>query len=75
MSRSYKKSPFFGWTGAPSEKESKRRANRKYRKQVKNKLHRQIEPLPLLRELSNVWAFDKDGKYYHKKATAKDMRK
>ena len=31
--------------------------------------------LPLLREISNVWGFNKDGKVYLKKPSGKDLRK
>ena len=33
------------------------------------------EVMPLLREVSNVWCFDKDGKAYWRDASEKDLRK
>ena len=63
MSRSRKKTPVAGLTAAESEKQDKRRANRRLRRQVRAILP--VEPdavLPALREVSCVWAFDKDGK-------------
>jgi hypothetical protein len=31
--------------------------------------------LPVTKELSNVWSFDKDGKQFLKQPTKKDLRK
>jgi hypothetical protein len=75
MSRSRKKSKIYWFTTATSEKEDKRRANRKLRRVVKkqNKLDEALQPK--LREVSNVWAFDKDGKRYDKSMTNRDLRK
>ena len=64
MSRSKKRAPVCGMTGARSEKQDKRLYNRRYRRVCKQAL--QVDParelLPLLREHSNVGAMDKDGK-------------
>lgn len=60
MSRSRKKTPIAGMTNARSEKQDKRNANRKLRR----KTRADPEHAPLLREVSNVWTFDKDGKIY-----------
>lgn len=57
MSRSYRKRPFSGITTAETEKDDKRRANRKLRRKVKR------GDLDLtIRDVSNIWSFDKDGK-------------
>ncbi len=47
-------------TRARTEKQDKRKANRKLRRKTR------VDPenAPLLREVSDVWSFDKDGKKY-----------
>ncbi len=75
MSRSRRKTKIYGITTADSEKEDKRKANRKLRRLSKEKLKGNAETLPLLREVSNVWDFAKDGKKYDPKITDKLMRK
>jgi len=59
MSRSRKKTPAGGMTNARSEKDDKRRANRKLRRKT-----RAGDPAnaPAIREVSDVWVFQKDGK-------------
>lgn len=47
-----------------SEKQDKRFANRKFRRYVKQVIFEEV--LPLLREVSNIWTFGKDGKQYVK---------
>lgn len=71
MSRSFQKTPITGYTTARSEKDDKRRANRRHRTAVKRILRTELEPetLPLLREVSNVYTFAKDGKQYWTKDT------
>lgn len=71
MARSHRKTPCFSTTFAETEKEDKRFANRKLRRAVKVELDKvdsaeQAEDLvlPELREVSDVWLFDKDGKRY-----------
>ena len=65
MSRSKRKTSIHGITMAESEKTDKLAANRKYRRTLKQKLEAEPEaPLPVVRELSNVWSFAKDGKQY-----------
>lgn len=65
MSRSFRRSPFMGCTGARSEKEDKRHYNRAIRHKVRQLLHTGEEDIfPLLREMSNVWSMDKDGKFF-----------
>ncbi|MEL7363701.1 MAG: hypothetical protein AAFN13_16615 [Bacteroidota bacterium] len=79
MSRSRKKTPISGITTATSEKYDKRLANRRLRRRVRQHLatgHIDSADLPLLREVSNVWAMDKDGKLYFDPAThPKRLRK
>ena len=63
MARSYRKSPYIGVTMAESEKKDKQIANRRLRHLVKQTLRRNpYALLPLLREISNVWMMDKDGR-------------
>ncbi len=68
MSRSYKKSPFIANTTASSDKECKSKANRKYRRVNKNIIHnfkkdnKEYPNCVLLREVSNIWNMNKDGK-------------
>jgi hypothetical protein len=66
MSRSVKKNPFTGHTTSGSEKQDKRHANRKYRRRIKVLLPTTTEETIFLevRETSNVYTFDKDGKQY-----------
>jgi len=76
MSRSKRRTPIFGHGGG-SEKWDKREANRKLRRKSKSLLKSINENviMPLMREVSNVWSMNKDGKSYFNKATEKDMRK
>lgn len=70
MARSYRQTPVSGVTTAQSEKEDKRHANRVLRRKVRQgRIHL------TLREVSNVWSFDKDGKTYQPYAPLKAMRK
>ena len=76
MSRSKKKTKIRGITSSPSEKEEKQVANRKFRRKNKVKTKEVDEDnYPKLREVSDVWAFSKDGKLYDEEMTEKDMRK
>jgi hypothetical protein len=66
MSRSYRKHDIHGIAGH-SEKKDKRQANRVLRHHIKRLLHADPEtesPLPVMREVSNVWNMGKDGKRY-----------
>lgn len=75
MSRSYLKTPIIGNTTAKSEKLDKRKANRSYRKLVRMRLiEGNFNPLHI-RECSNVWSFDKDGKRYCKDLPLAELRK
>jgi len=75
MSRSKRKTKIRGITTAQSEKENKQEANRKFRRIVKQKVFLGKTELPRLRETSNVWGFDKDGKIYNHEMTEKELRK
>lgn len=77
MSRSRKKTPIQGVTGARSEKTDKRKANRALRKRVRGALQTdpELEVAPKLRELSSVWDMAKDGKRFLKLPRPKDLRK
>ncbi|MBV8326065.1 hypothetical protein [Chryseobacterium sp.] len=66
MSRSRRKTPITGVTTADTEKENKRKANRKLRRLNRIKIHKGDFNLFQVREISNVWEFDKDGKHYLK---------
>jgi len=61
MSRSLRKTACGGFTKSMSEKYDKQLANRRYRATVKEAIHHNRE-MPKVRELSNVWDFNKDGK-------------
>lgn len=63
MSKSFRHVPIHGiCTG--SDQRDKRRANRRLRTRVKVQLHHDAEVLSVLREVSDVWTFNKDGKSY-----------
>ena len=69
MSRSRKKTPIAGITTVASDKEWKRRANRRHRRIV-NMVDSQAASghevvYPLLREVADVWDGEKDGKRYY----------
>jgi len=75
MSRSRIKSKIHGITTAKSEKQDKRIANRRLRRAVKQKPKTDDTIFPIMREISDVWSFEKDGKTYYEGMTAKEMRK
>ncbi len=62
MSRSFRHVPIAAITKAESDKKDKARARRAWRRSVKQ--GRDV----LLREISDVWDFCKDGKRYHRDA-------
>jgi len=62
MSRSFKKTPIQAIAG-DSDKRGKRAANRKLRRVSKQAISSGKQP-PELREVSDVWDMDKDGKSY-----------
>lgn len=75
MSNSRKKTPKRGVTSSTTEKDNKRQANRKLRRIHRQQVQKGDTNFVLLREISNVWAFDKDGKIYLKNPTRKEIRK
>ena len=75
MSRSKKKTPKTGITKAETEKGDKRNANRKFRRKTKVLVKKGDDQFVDLKEVSNVWSFDKDGKQFLKNPTKKDLRK
>lgn len=66
MSRSYIKRTYHGITTADSEKQDKRLANRRLRRYVNQLLTNNQDPdiLPVIKEVSNRWSMDKDGRIY-----------
>lgn len=75
MSRSKKKTPIVGITTAETEKKNKLEANRKLRRLNRIKIRKGDFEFFQLREISNVWGFDKDGKRYLKRPDRKDLMK
>ena len=68
MSRSRRKTPITGWCNG-SDKDDKRRANRRLRKRINERLRKERvlssdKPFPEQKETSNVWEFNKDGKMW-----------
>ena len=65
MSRSRRKHPFCGILKADSEKQDKRAYNRRFRHAAEQALKTDPtgESLPILREHSDPWDMDKDGKF------------
>lgn len=62
MSRSVGHTPIGGHCKCRSEKDEKRAANRKLRRIVRMSVRSGLDPLPVIREVSNVWTWGKDGK-------------
>lgn len=78
MSNSRKKTSIAGITNSKSEKQDKRIYNRRYRHACKQFLHinHEQEPIPHLKEYSNPWSMDKDGKkWFDANEYPKRMRK
>ena len=75
MSRSWIKNKIVGYTKKESEKRDKTIANKRYRRLVKVRIAKRSELLPLIREISNIYQFDKDGKHYYAGMTKIEMRK
>jgi hypothetical protein len=78
MTRSRKKTPITGVNSARSEKSDKLAAHRRERRTVRTRLKAEpdADKLPDRREVSNVWAYAKDGKIYKKSwLRPKDLRK
>lgn len=78
MSKSRRKTPKFGHCGG-SEKMDKRFANRRLRKLVRKglRLSQQLDQFisPLIEDVSNVWNFQKDGKFYWPDCPPEFLRK
>lgn len=78
MSRSRRKTPITGITTSESEKQDKQFANRKDRR-VNGSILRATHDdtkIKIKREISNLWAMDKDGKYpFDPKESPELMRK
>ena len=64
MARSKRHTPIASITTARSEKADKRFANRKLRVAVRKAMRDDNEIMPELREVSNIYAFAKDGKVW-----------
>ena len=75
MSRSFIKNKIVGYTKKETEKRDKTIANKRYRRLVKVRIAKRSEVLPLIREVSNIYQFDKDGKHYYAGMTKLEMRK
>jgi len=75
MSRSYKRNRHTGWSEAASEKSDKRRWHGQFRRAVRNAIASETEVMPLEKEISNLWAFAKDGKAYYGSLDDESIRK
>jgi len=75
MSRSFRKNSIIGITTCESEKQAKKIANRRFRRITNIRIQIRKFDFPLIREISNIWNFGKDGKQYLKKIDEKEMRK
>ena len=78
MSNSYRKTSITGICCADSEKQDKRKANRKLRRNTKQRLMLSDAEnyLPQIRDVSNIWCMSKDGKmYFNSKKHPNLMRK
>ena len=75
MSRSKRKTPILPNCQASSEKSEKRKANRKLRRIVKQKLAVPDGELPQKKEISDIWNWEKDGKSYRADLTKKEKTK
>ena len=74
MSRSYKKTPVTGHTGADSEKTDKKIWHRRFRHKTKDIIrsmynHNDVESIddivmPVEDDVSSTWSMSKDGKSY-----------
>lgn len=72
MSRSYKKVPITGHTGAESEKSDKKIWHRRFRHKTKDilrSMHNDVDKMedtimPVEDDVSSTWSMSKDGKSY-----------
>ena len=62
MSQSFRKYPFIG-NACSSDKEWKRKNNRRLRARIRMGLHHGNELLHLMREITNVYGAPKDGRH------------
>lgn len=64
MARSYRKTPICGITTARSEKSDKKIWHSRMRARTLTHIRsgRDLDVMPLVREVSNVWDFAKDGR-------------
>ena len=64
MARSYRKTPICGITTARSEKSDKKIWHSRMRARTRTYINsgRDLDTMPIEREVSNVWDFAKDGK-------------
>ncbi len=78
MSHSRRKAPVTAITSAESEKADKQAAHRRERRKVRQRLAAEpaTDLLPHTREVSNPWAYAKDGKVYRgRRITQREQRK
>jgi hypothetical protein len=71
MSRSHRKNIIINGHLNISEKKCRSRANKKLRIKVKIRIKKNFETLPILKEVSEVWAFKRDGPFAWKGLTKK----
>ena len=64
MSKSRRKTPIVGNTIAESEKKDKRLWNKKFRRLSNQKIKQGDEPPADIREVTEVWSGEKDGKHW-----------
>jgi hypothetical protein len=74
MSRSRRKNPFRG-LGGNSEKWDKRKNNRRLRRKCQQAIRDGKDILPLMREVSDQWLMNKDGKVRLDPDNVEDMQK
>ncbi len=74
MARSTRHMPIAGITTAESEKDEKRKANRRYRRAVRMALSVDADSIPHRREVMDPWMMSKDDKKWHGEY-AKDLFK
>lgn len=75
MSRSYRKTPIFGYTTATSEKFDKQKANRRFRRKINVEVQQGKEHFTLRRRQTTAWDMHKDGRRYYKNCKPEWMRK
>ena len=75
MSRSYKRVGITPWTTSDSEKRDKMIANRLFRRRVRQALKKgRYSHLPFrMREVSDIYSWDKDGRMIHNYTSSKSL--